>query len=332
MRFVLLFASAITALVAGSTAAAAEATCQLLPIAEWSLRKDQYQPVVDGSINGQSVGVMLDTGSTSTLIVRPAALRLGLKLYSLTGQRYFGIGGETLVEGAYVDELKIGGAVRKDWPAYVAGEHGFRGDIAVLLGYDFFQQLDIEFDLSHDTIRLFQPKNCERAWLAYWSTDALMLPFEHGEKVLINVTINGKPILAMIDSGVGYSKLSFEGALALGISSQSPGVTAAGCTYGLGKERYESWIAAFDSFAIGDEVIRNPRIRFADMWLHNRYDATGSLTQRRLRDLPDLLLGSDFLRAHRVYVSNSQRKVYFSYVGGTVFPPAKGKPCSEIKD
>ena len=38
----------------------------------------------------------------------------------------------------------------------VAGEHDFGGDVAVILGEDFFRQADIEFDLAHDTVRLFQ--------------------------------------------------------------------------------------------------------------------------------------------------------------------------------
>ena len=31
-----------------------------------------------------------------------------------------------------------------------------------------------------------------------------------------------------------------------------------------------------------------------------------------------VLLGLDFLRAHRVLVSNSQRRIYFTYTGGRV--------------
>ena len=32
-----------------------------------------------------------------------------------------------------------------------------------------------------------------------------------------------------------------------------------------------------------------------------------------------MLLGTDFLRSHRVLVSHSQRKIYFTYAGGPVF-------------
>jgi hypothetical protein len=34
-----------------------------------------------------------------------------------------------------------------------------------------------------------------------------------------------------------------------------------------------------------------------------------------------MLLGADFLRAHRVLVAHSQRKLYFTYTGGPVFQP-----------
>ena len=42
----------------------------------------------------------------------------------------------------------------------------------------------------------------------------------------------------------------------------------------------------------------------------------------------DMLLGADFLRAHRVLVARSQRKMYFTYAGGTVFPSNPWKSCS----
>ena len=36
-----------------------------------------------------------------------------------------------------------------------------------------------------------------------------------------------------------------------------------------------------------------------------------------------MLLGADFLRAHRVLVAHSQRKLYFTYTGGPVFQPTQ---------
>ena len=48
---------------------------------------------------------------------------------------------------------------------------------------------------------------------------------------------------------------------------------------------------------------------------------TGSHLARG-REFADMLLGIDFLRAHRVYVAHSQGKLYFTYNGGPVFSVA----------
>jgi len=47
-----------------------------------------------------------------------------------------------------------------------------------------------------------------------------------------------------------------------------------------------------------------------------------------------MLLGADFLRAHRVLVSHSQRKMYFTHLGGPVFivPPQPGTEGPTGKD
>ena len=45
----------------------------------------------------------------------------------------------------------------------------------------------------------------------------------------------------------------------------------------------------------------------------------GTLATATTWDAWPMILGVDFLRAHRVYVAHSQRKVHFTYVGGPVF-------------
>jgi lipoprotein NlpI len=43
----------------------------------------------------------------------------------------------------------------------------------------------------------------------------------------------------------------------------------------------------------------------------------------------EMLLGTDFLRTHRVLVARSQHRVYFSYVGGQVFPATPALGCDQ---
>jgi len=313
---------------------AASAACQLATIAEWKLRPDHYMPVVDGAINGQKIGILLDTGAFATGISRTAAAKLGLPPAPVTsehgridGLRSFGVEGERRSGAALISELRIGDAVRKDWLARVTPLGHLGGDVALLLGYEFFYQLDVELDLAHDAVRLFQPKDCERAWLAYWSKDALAVPLESGARLQLPVSVNGKSLVAELDTGSASTWLTLEAMAAIGLSES--GMTRAGCFISREDGR-ETWLAALESFAIGEEAIRKPQIRVVDLWRKMSDQDTATLIRRNLPGLADVLLGVDFLRSHRVYIAHSQRKFYFSYTGGTVFPVRTRKPCSEL--
>lgn len=332
MRCAIAAALLIVALTISGRVAAAASKCTLVRIAEWPVRQGSSAPIVDGAVNGQKVGILLDTGSGTTLIVRSAATRLGLVSYDAQGHRMLGIGGETAVETVSVDEFKIGDAVRKNWRMFVAGEQDF-GDIAVILGDDFFRQVDIEFDLAHNTVRLFQAKDCDGSPLAYWASgDIGVVEIDAASTarptIELEVAINRRPVRAQLDSGAWQSVLTKGEAATLGVTPETPGVVRVGCGKGLGEKAIEEWIGQFDSFGIGNEVIRNPRIHFADVWKYSTYVESGSrvpITSAR----PQLLLGADFLRAHRVLIAHSQQKMYFTYAGGTVFPVGATNACDD---
>jgi predicted aspartyl protease len=329
-RRTLIAAAAAIGLAMASNAAAQSQKCKLAQIAEWPLRADHYRPVVEGEINGQKIGILLDTGAAQSLIRRSATTRLGLIRYEAKGYRVFGVGGEVPADFVLVDEFRIGEAARRNWRVLVSGEHDFGGDIAVFLGDDFFNQVDIEFDLAHNAVRLYETKDCDGVSLAYWTTEpAGEVPIEAGSKISLPIAINGKPVRAELDSGASYSVLSRADAAGLGVTPESLGVVAGGCVTGLGKRQMDSWIGLFESFAIGNEIIRNPRIRFADLWQYTTYTETGSRLPTRVAGQPDMLLGADFLRAHRVLIARSQRKMYFTHAGGTVFPNKPSKGCND---
>jgi len=65
------------------------------------------------------------------------------------------------------------------------------------------------------------------------------------------------------------------------------------------------------------------RIGFADLWKDSTYESTGSHVLRKSEGRQPMLLGYDFLRAHRLLVAHSQRKLYFTHSGGAVFQPKR---------
>jgi predicted aspartyl protease len=310
--------------VLASSATAAASNCTLLKIADWPVRLERGQLIVDGAINGQKIGVMLDTGSQRSLVPRSAAQRLGLARQEARGYRMFGVGGETHVETANVDEFSIGSFTRKNWQVLIAGERDFGAAAAFVLGEDFFSQADIEFDLRHGAVRVFQPKDCGGVPLAYWATEGasevtIEPVFDAQPQIILTVQINGQPVRALLDSGAGTSVLNKSDAARLGVTPGSQGVTAHGSSGGLGAKSVDFWIGPFQSVTIGNETIKDTNIGFADLWRGTAPVPIGSRLPETAGWTPAMVLGADFLNAHRVLVAHSQRKVYFTYEGGPVF-------------
>lgn len=320
---ILLAALAAAGLAAAGIAAAAVSDCEMVPTEEWPVRLAHDKLIVDGAINGQKVGIMLDTGATKSLIFRSAAVRLGLDTRRTRSYEMFGVGGTTEVEIAFIDEFKVGEATRKSWRMMVAGEHDPGDDVAVLLGEDFFRHVDVEFDLAHNAVRLFQPKDCGSVSLAYWTTEASVVGiepvFDPAPQIVLTVQLNGQPVRAQLDSGAGASMLDKSAAARLGVTPATPGVVAAGSSTGLGRSAVDFWIGPFQSFVIGDEMIKDTTILFGDLWGRATYTRTGSYIPKKIEAAQSMLLGADFLQAHRVLVAHSQRRIYFTYDGGPVF-------------
>ena len=312
------------ATIGGIADAGAADSCKLVKIADWPIRLERNRLLVDGAINGQKIAVMLDTGSMKTLILRAAAVRLGLSLSDATRERLFGVGGETKVEVAVVDEFRVGQAVQKQMRMLVAGEHDLGDQVAVLLGEDFFQRFDVEFDLAHNAVRLFQPKDCDGVSLAYWAnTGAGEVEFEAlnemRPRIILPIQINGEPLKAMLDSGASLSVLEKADAARVGVTPETSGVIATGGGRGMGKRSVDTWLGPFRSFTIGNETIRDTEIRFSDTFKDATYSVTGSNVPKKIKTDSSMMLGADFLRSHRMLVAHSQRKIYFTYSGGPVF-------------
>jgi len=238
-RRTLLAVSLAIGLAASSGTVAGASKCTLARIEEWPVRLVRNHLIVDGAINGRKIGIMLDTGSTLSTILRAAAMRLDLPRQEAKGIRLFDVSGESRVEVALVNEFAIGQTSLKDWRLYVAGENDFAEGIEVILGEDFLHKFDVEFDLAHDAVRLFQPKDCDGASLAYWTRDAageveIESVSDTRPQIVLIVQVNGHPVRAMLDSGAAASVLTKRDAAAVGVTPETPGVVAAGKSQALG--------------------------------------------------------------------------------------------------
>jgi hypothetical protein len=140
----------------------------------------------------------------------------------------------------------------------------------------------------------------------------------------VGVEVNGRKVEALLDTGAPMSVVSRPEALRAGAAAPgSPRVVAGKPVHGFGKAKAASYVTRFDSFAIGDETVCNVRLTFADLAAATPTEAqTASRIDRKVVGTPDMLLGANFFRAHRIYAAYSQNRLYFTYNGGQVFETA----------
>jgi hypothetical protein len=281
---------------------------------------DGNQPLIDGTINGQPIKVLVDTGSEFSFLWGSSADQLAIEKGRLHFMRAVGIGGAVNMGYARLDSLTYGDFHAEDYTVAVLPGGSGRHDY--ILGQDLLSKFDVEYDLAHGVINLFKPKGCAGAVLAYWTDSWAEAKLDRhrddgdgvgGAPLRVKALINGVAVKAELDSGAWSSILSTRAAERAGITPGSPGVEPLGHTHGIGKNGVEQWGATFDSFALGEETITHAKIRIANLFKHA---PPGSAPPE---GHVELLLGADFFQAHHIYVANSQGKIYFTHNGGPVF-------------
>jgi predicted aspartyl protease len=321
----------LVALFGAVVALPAHARCQIRNVAAIPVETEGSQLLTRGAIDGHPVRVLIDTGSSFSFIWRSAAERLGLRLIGAPRMRLFGLGGESRVDATFVEELQVGAFTVKGSRLPVAGDVPSRVDF--IFGEDFLSRGSVEFDLRHGAIRTMETSGCTPAELPYWaqtysSADLIASPRD-AQAIRVNVVLNGHTVRAQIDSGSSVSFLNKAVADSVGVHYLSTNAAVVG----IGPHSLQTWIAEVESFKLGDESINNTQLRIAQLGKYQTTRWIGSRIPVAAGTAPSMLLGVDFLRAHRVLIDNATRKMVFTYDGGPVFQisePAKpDEPSSD---
>jgi predicted aspartyl protease len=312
-------AAFMAGMLAPATALADEAKpgCTYVDVADVPIRyaSPSLMPAVDGAIDGAPATMLVDTGSFETLITMNGALRRDLSLY-MTGRYVEGFGGDSRLYTARLKDFTIGPShATRRVDLYVVGEDKVPPVVDAIVGAPFLLQTDLEVDLRAKQLRFFRQRDCQKTPLMLWKEPTVVVPFEHSPDRSPNphftVTVDGKELDAIIDTGAHNSLITLEAARRVGIDVKDPSVRRLGSSGGIGSGRAPHWATRVKTVQIGDETIRDAEISIVDP-----QGRTGA----------ELFLGQDFLRAHRVLFAMSQRKLYFAYLGGDAFTRSDGMP------
>jgi tetratricopeptide (TPR) repeat protein/predicted aspartyl protease len=280
------------------------AGCVVSKIAELPITMRGLRPTIKAKVNGVEGLFFVDTGAFFSFLSPAGAKKFGIPTRLLESDyRVYGVGGRVDVSRATAHTFSIAGLDFHNVDFLVDG--GMEDGIDGWVGGNLLAHVDAEYDLGNGVIRLFQPSAaCKNTPMAYWATNGAysVLDIDRvsttANAIQGKATVNGTRIGVIFDSGAPLSTLTLLAAREAGVTPKTAGVVGTDAA-GDGSE----WIGPFASFKVGDEEVKNTRLRFGGIRLYGG----------------DMLLGADFFLSHRIFVSNSQRKLYFTYNGGPVF-------------
>lgn len=276
-------------------------------------------PTIAGFINGVPARFLADSGAFFSALASAATQRFNLRVKSLPEEMspwVSGAGGSTAAHLATARDFSVAGfgtSVLHNVDFLVVDRRFAAAGVDGVIGQNVIGLHDTEYDLANGFIRLFYLSGCQAYMPAYWHGTSSVAEIDIAEPitresphVIGTATLNGLTVRVVLDTGASRSILTLKAAARAGIHPGDADVVDGGMVYGIGAASVDTWIARFDNLDLGGEQVKNARLRIGDI------------------DLPedgDLLLGADFFLSHRIFVSTTHHKVFFTYNGGRVFDP-----------
>jgi hypothetical protein len=259
------------------------------------------------TVNGIPGTFVLDTGSVKTVVTPGAVNHFGLALDEWTATTMSGVGGSERRRNADPRSIELGGvalhrrSLAQDSTLRVAtlpqdkvGGHPIDG----LLGRDFLSLFDLDLDFARRTLALYEVHDCSGRFLP-WTEAYLSVPVENPAEsaLVVPVELDGVRLRALLDSGASGTLVAAPGMarLALGIDrlAGDPSQIASG----LGPHTVTMWQHRFREFRIGGETSAAPLFSVAPI---------------PLPFFSDMLLGADWLRGRRVWISYATNQLFAS--------------------
>lgn len=260
---------------------------------------------IEAAIRSQPFNFIIDTGAATTMLDQAIVDQLNLPLDIGLGHQAVGAnGGRVAIGRTRIAELAIGGTMIRNVDMAVVMAPRFGRSADGLLGSDFLSHFDLEFDAAGGKLRFFRQSRCGEGGAVYWSDRYSEMPiYVRSNHIILPVTLDGHEFLALLDSGATWTSLSWTAAERLGISHVTPGLTAGGKGVSIDGNAAARMVYQFGELRIAGELVRQPRLGIGELVLRDA----------------DMILGADFLKAHRVYLATGDERLYFTWNGSTGF-------------
>lgn len=276
------------------TSAASAPECQLTRLATVKIDTlPEGRIKIPVMVADHPLSFMVDTGGIYTTIKWEQAKQLGLAVKQ-SSQKLMGVGGSMLNFYATGTNFTVGQLHFKDLPIYI--ETRALADADGTFASDILRDYDLDIDFGHGMLSLISQDHCP-GQVVYWTTTgSVVIPMDVARSghVRFPVTIDGKSIMATLDTGSAISLISMKSAIELGIDPNSPELALI-----RDDGQYQIFTYPFHSLDFGRVSVRNPHIAIAS---DNFVKGLGG----------DLVIGIEALRQMHLYIAYGEKKLYIT--------------------
>jgi predicted aspartyl protease len=287
---------ALLLLTAPVTAAAQD--CRPARLAELKIGLMGNVPIATVRINGAPAELLFDTGAERTVLTAQAAKRLGIEPHYEYARRMRSLDSAVASGDAKLRSLDFGTTEFRDVRILVGAVSLPKVDgkaLDGLLGADFFTSFEVDLDLEHRRVTLFEPAPCPLTapvWRSPYATIKANLSLH--DRLFFPVGLDGHKIDALIDTGAQLTTLDTDAAAAIGVDAAELARDPVADLRGAAAEEVEARAHRFAELQIDGERLRDQVI---------------VVTPLDLQDA-DLVLGSDFLHWQRVWLSYPTHQIF----------------------
>jgi predicted aspartyl protease len=280
---------------------------------EVALEERQQLMLARVMVNGTSVPGIFDTGAQASAVTETLVSRLGLLGDPRHASLMSGVGGAGMERNdALVAQFALAGfdtgeghepviSVPLDTPPDGPTGVGPAEPLGALIGADVLSHFDIDLDVAGHRAILYDPVRCQGK-LPDWQMPATEVPVEviSSDRLLLTVKLDGHKLDALLDSGASGTVVDLSAAEKLGVTREDLARDPGGSGFGAAGVNFQRVLHTFHTLEIAGEHFDNPKL---------------SVLDRSLRDA-DMLLGLDWLREHRIWISYRERKLLVAHPVG----------------
>ena len=251
----MIFAAALSLSAAGC---AGEDSCKLARATQLPLTLEREHLYTHVEVNDGVANMAVDTGSFGTLLTKEAVARLKLPHPVETEGSVEGIGGYRSLSSLRTGHFGLGGLGGSNLTFSVPFGDWFHLPGDGILGMDILSRFDLDFDLPASRLVLYVPTQGCNAPSAALEQPLFVLPMHQNmssPNVVIDVTIAGHNLRALLDSGSPGSLLFGSATRALGIDAAALGQDRQFTIGGVGQRKVAAHRHVLESVQIGDLTI-----------------------------------------------------------------------------